>query len=208
MARQLHDSCFSGPIRTRDVEGAIREVRQVVLVEAIIAAKLLRRLLPAISLVSDGVRRNPDDFSFSHQRAHEPRHDERGRSGRRLFVFGLLYTQDVARILYQSMLEASSRSEERPAGFAGEPDAFERAEHAPVGARWGAPEGMEPAKRRVCRSMLELRCGDPFDFDRRREEVGGMLQGIIRRPVRIRGRIEIAYHTHGDFGVHQNSLPF
>jgi hypothetical protein len=92
MARQLHDSCFSGPIRTSDFERPIREVRQVVLVEAIIAAKLLRRLIPTISSVGYGVRRNTDDFRFSHQRAHEPRHDERGRFGRRLFVFGILYT--------------------------------------------------------------------------------------------------------------------
>jgi len=185
----------------------MREGRQVVLVEAIVAAKLLCHLMPAIRPVRYGVRSNTDDVSGSHQRAHQPRHDERGRSGRRLFVFGILYAQDVARILYQSMLKAPSRTQERPAGCAGEPDACERTAHAPVGALWGAPEGMEPSKDRVYWSTLELRCGDPFDCDRCGEAGSGMLQGIIRRPMCLRGRIEIAYHTHLDFGVHQSSPP-
>jgi hypothetical protein len=84
--------------------------------------------------VSNGVWGNADHVSRSQQRAHEPRHDERGRCGRRLFVLGFLNTQDVARILDQSMLEASSRAEEGPAGFAGETDASERTAHAPIGA--------------------------------------------------------------------------
>jgi len=178
-----------------------------VLVEAIVAAKLLCHLIPAIRPLCYGVRSNTDDVSFSHQRAHEPRHDESGRSRRRLFVFGILYTQDVARILYQSMLKAPSRAQERPAGGTGEPDACERTAHTPVGALRGAPEGMEASKHRVYWSMLELRCGDPFDSDRCGEEVSGMVQGIIGRPMRLRGRIEIAYHTHFDFGVHQSSPP-
>jgi hypothetical protein len=123
-------------------------------------------------------------------------------------VFGIRYTKDVSSVLYQSMLEASSCSEERPAGFAGELDAFERAEHAPVGARRGTPKDVEPSKSLIYRSTLDLRGSDPFDPYRCREEISGMFQGVIGRPVRFKRRIEIAYYTHLDFRVHQSSSPF
>src|SRR5438045_2201832 len=116
MVRQFHDSGFSGAVHPRNPERPVGEMRLVTRVEAVIAAKRLRHRLAAVGLVSDAVRSDADELRFSDQRALEPRHEEGGRSGRRLFVFSVFDLQDAARILYQSMLEAASRSEEWPAG--------------------------------------------------------------------------------------------
>ena len=55
-------------------------------------------------------------------------------------MLSILDSQDVLRILYQSMLEAPSGSEKRPAVLAGDTDAFERAGNAPVGTPRRTPE--------------------------------------------------------------------
>ncbi len=115
-------------------------------------------------------------------------------------MLGILDTQDVSRILYQSMLEAPSGSEERPPPFAGKSDAFERADPTLVGTPRGAPEPVKTSKCRLHQGALKLRGRNPLNVQSYTQGIGGMFQGIIRSAVRLRGQIEITYHANAPKG--------
>ncbi len=122
-------------------------------------------------------------------------------------MLGIFDTRDVSRILYQSMLEAPSGSEERPPPFAGKSDAFERADPTHVGTPRGAPDPVKTSKRRLHRGAPKLRGRNSLNVQSCTQGIGGMFQGIIRSAVRLRGQIEITYHAHADFGVHHANTP-
>jgi hypothetical protein len=70
--------------------------------------------------------------------------DEECRCTRRsLFVLRILDFQYIARILYQSMLKASSSSNERPAHFASKANSPNRAIHIFVWTTGSTPEGIK-----------------------------------------------------------------
>ena len=133
MFNYLHNPGFPLGIDTGDPERAIFEFAAKGRIESVIAGKLLGCFVPSVSSVCDGAGQDPYRLFSAGQRGCEPA-DQKGRRTRcRLFMLCVPYAKDVARILYQSMLEAPSGAHERPSPLPGEFNSQKRSIHADVG---------------------------------------------------------------------------
>ena len=105
----------------------------------------------------------------------------------------IVNAQDVACILYQSMLKAPSSADERHPLFTGELDGAERPVHAFVRAARTAPEGVEWPQ---CRLEIapQRRGWQPDAVQRHGQGMGRMIQGVVGRRVRETIRIMVSYH--------------
>lgn len=134
MIRQLHDVRIAVGIHSRDPQGAALEPIAEGLVEAEIAGKLFLDDAPAVYLEGAGAGENLNGPRDARQRALEPADQGRGRVRRAFLMVCIGDSQNMARILYQSMLESASGGEKGPVGFPGKPDGIERPRHAAVRA--------------------------------------------------------------------------
>jgi hypothetical protein len=109
-------------------------------IEAIVTAELFNHYISLIRLMNKCTRCDLYLLGHPNERTTQPA-DEQGRCMRSGFlVFCVFDPQDISGILYQSMLKATSGSDERPALLTSEPDRPERAAHALIWAGGSAPE--------------------------------------------------------------------
>ena len=118
----------------------------------------------------------------------------------------LMEVENVSRILYQSMLEASSGTEERPSLLARKANPAQGTLHAAVRAPGGSPQRIERFKCPSRRSVTEFNGGNPGNGDGRAQSVSSVMQGIVCRPVGFRLRVEISddpyrHHTVYSFNL-------
>jgi hypothetical protein len=91
-------------------------------IEPIVAGELLRHFCLAIDPVGQRSWPQRDCLCRPHQRTGQSTDDRCGSRGSRFLMLGLDDSQDMACILYQSMLKPSSGADERPSLLAGKPD--------------------------------------------------------------------------------------
>jgi hypothetical protein len=100
-------------------------------------------------------RQDGDRLGGAHQRAGQlANHQPWGFWGT-FFVFSILDSQHITRILDQSMLKASSSADERPALLTRELDAPQRALHAFVRTGWRTPQGVKALQRDLAAGMIQ-----------------------------------------------------
>lgn len=118
------------------------------------------------------------------------------RAGGGFLVLGVTDAQDVACILYQSMLKAPSGAHERLAMLAGKPDTRQRTFHAAVRAARRTPQavvGLQDAPNPAFLNLgsLERGRGDPIDCHVQTQRLPGVLEGCGRGVVSGVGRVKI-----------------
>src|SRR5574341_760796 len=104
---------------------------------------------------------------------------------RRLFMFGIFDPQNVARILYQSMLKAPSGADEGAPGLSRVADTFECTGHALIWTRGSAPERVVVTQTLLRRSLVEFWRWNPLDMRSRAQRLGRVLYGGVRRAVAL-----------------------
>jgi hypothetical protein len=113
-------------------------------------------------------------------------------------MLGLLDPQDIACILYQSMLKPASGSHKRLASFACIPDGLNCTFHAPVWAPRGAPQCVKVSKDALPPVILQFRRWQPDYVHGHGQGAGGMLQGRNRRSMKARSRVVVANNSHSE----------
>lgn len=143
MMGQLHDSHILIGIDACNYKIALDEMSSIVLVETITALKLLDGGFRSIGLIGQCVRGDLYGLRPANQRAAQLV-DDKDRAVRvGLCVFGLLNSQGVAGILYQSMLKTTSGAQKRPSIFAAELNGPQGAIHALIRAARSPPESVK-----------------------------------------------------------------
>ena len=97
----------------------------------------------AVGLKDERVRNDLYGLRFVNEGAGQFTDEECRRTRRSLFMLRIPDFQYIARILYQSMLKAASRPDERPAHFASEANSPNRPIHILVWTTGSTPEGIE-----------------------------------------------------------------
>jgi hypothetical protein len=98
-------------------------------------------------------------------------------------VICVVKSQHIARILYQSMLEPSSRSDERHPSFSGKADRAQRALHTPIRTTCSTPDCVAFSETSFDRSIVDRIGVDPQRYRRDAERAGSMRDGLLRRDV-------------------------
>jgi len=152
VVREFYNSDFSLGIDTHHFELALSESISVLRIETVVTAELLLYLFLPICPVGNRAWRDLYPLGLANKRTGELT-DHQARCVRGSFlVLGILDTQDVPRILYQSMLKTSSGANERPAPFPGKPDSPKGPVHIVIRAAWSTPKCVKPPQR--CRGPL------------------------------------------------------
>ncbi len=147
-------------------------------------------------------RNNFYRFGFTAQRANQFADDQSRRIGRTLFVFSILDAENIAGILYQSMLKAASGSEEWHIVFARESNRVQRAVHADVWTTRRAPQRIELFQR--CRNISAIQrfSRHPGNIHNNRQRIRRMIERIVRRQVIWRFGIIVADNAHVNALIH------
>jgi len=98
-------------------------------------------------------------------------------------VIRVVKPQRIARILYQSMLESSSRSDERHTSFPGKADRAQRAFHAPIRTTCSTPDCIAFSETSFDRSIVDRIGIDPQRHSSDAESAGSVRDGLFRRDV-------------------------
>ena len=112
-------------------------------VETITALKPLNGGFRSIGLMGQRVRSNLNFSQLTHQRAAQFIDDLVRAIRVGLCMFGLLNSQDIASILYQSILKTASGAQKRPFIFAAVLNGSQRTVLAFIGASRRTPESIE-----------------------------------------------------------------
>ena len=147
MAGEFYDSDFSIKIDPCDFKLPVVESIPIFWIEPVVAGELLFNFRMPIGLKGKRVRCNLYGPGFANEGAGEFTDDKGRCTGRSFFVLCILNSQYIARILYQSMLKASSRRDERPAHFASETNRLNRSIHIFVRTTRSTPEGIKLFER-------------------------------------------------------------
>lgn len=91
-------------------------------VEAIVAEEIFGRFGLAADSRYMGAGHKLNGLHLANQRTGKFADQQRGGIWRRFFVIGIKETEDIACILYQSMLKTASGAKEGNAGFPGKTD--------------------------------------------------------------------------------------
>ena len=143
MIREFHNPDFPVRIDTRDFKPSAVESIAVLWIETVVAGELFFNLCVAVGLKGERVRYDLYGLDFVNEGTGEFTDEECRCTQRSLFVLRILDSQNIARILYQSMLKASSSPDERPAHFASEADSPNRSIHIFVWTTRSTPEGIK-----------------------------------------------------------------
>ena len=149
MAAQFHQPYFTAGVQAGDGEVTLFEERLVGRVEAEVAGEALFDRRQAVDVPGARVRQQRNCLRSVDQRTGQAVDEQGGGGRRRLLVVGVDQAQDIAGILYQSMLKAPSGTDEGLAAFARKADARQRAFHAGVGAAGRGPERVEGLQKRL-----------------------------------------------------------
>ncbi len=161
--------------------------------------------------IQERVRQNRQPFSAGtfrtiraavRKRAGQRCDDAVWRAGVVFSGIGVGNVQDVARILYQSILKAPSRADERPIARARELDAAEHPFETLVRAPWRCDQPITTLEHAFAVCVVELRSGQPTDFDRNPEGSGGVIERGVGGEMRVIRRFEIADDAYSDAGCH------
>ncbi len=112
MGGQLDPAHLAFGAKRSNAQLALADGIAVKRVEAVITSKLLGGLAGSIGALRQCPRQEGDFLDGADQRADQFADHQLGSAGCGLFVIGVLDAQDIAGILYQSMLEAPSGADE------------------------------------------------------------------------------------------------
>jgi hypothetical protein len=140
MISKFHNSDFPIKIDTCDLNLPATEFISKRRIEAIVAVELLCDLLLPVSLIGMRACCDFDRLSLTNKGAAKFADQQCLCIWSTLFMLRILNSQNVPCILYQSMLKASSRSNERPFLFTSELDSPKRSIHALVRTSRRTPE--------------------------------------------------------------------
>jgi len=96
-------------------------------------------------------------------------------------VIRVVKPQHIARILYQSMLESASRSNERNTVFARQADRVQSAFHAAIRAARSTPDCIAFSEASFDRSIVDRIGIDPQRYRCDAESAGSVRDGLFRR---------------------------
>jgi len=100
--------------------------------------------------------------------------------------------QNIACILYQSILKASSRSNKWPIPLARELDAAQHSIETLVGTPWRSDQSIPAPQNLVSIGVCQRRSRQPAQFDRNPQFGGGVVNGRIGRKVRVKGWFKVS----------------
>ena len=123
----------------------------VLWIETVVAGELLLNLRMAVGLKGERVRYDLYGLRFVNKGAGEFTDEECRCTRCSLFMLRIPDFQNIARILYQSMLKAASSPDERPAHFASEANSPNRSIHILVWTTGSTPEGIKLFELRLYR---------------------------------------------------------
>ena len=106
---------------------------------------------------------------------------------------------DIARILYQSMLESASRSNKGPALFACKADRAQSALHAAIWAACSAPDRIAFGQASFGGSAIQRIGIQPERFSRDPESLRGMRNGLLGCYMIFVHRIVIGNDSNANF---------
>ena len=139
MPRQFNHSRCSVFVVTGDPQLLASDLIAESFVQAVIARKDFRCLVGSVNPVCPAARNNSDLSFLSHKRATEFADQFQGCIWRGLFMIRFREPQNIARILYQSMLKSASRSNERHTFFSSKANRAQSPFHAAIGAARSTP---------------------------------------------------------------------
>ena len=143
MMGQFHNSHILIGIDPCNSKIVLDEMGSIVLVETITALKLLNCCFRPIGLIGSRIRSDLYGLRSANQRAAQLVDDQVGAVRVGLCMSGLLNSQSIAGILYQSMLKAPSGSQKRPPIFAAKLNGPQGTFYALIGAARSPPECVE-----------------------------------------------------------------
>jgi hypothetical protein len=98
-------------------------------------------------------------------------------------VIRVVKPQHIARILYQSMLESSSRSDERHTAFSRKADRAQSAFHTPIRTTCSTPDCVALSEASFDRSIVDRIGIDPQRYGCDAESAASVRDGVLRRDV-------------------------
>jgi hypothetical protein len=119
----------------------------------------------------------------------------------------ILDAERISRILYQSMLKATSSANERPILRASESDGPECPAYALVRTAWTTPQSITLFQRSRARSLVQQRRRQPRAIHTRRQEPGRVAQGLVGGNVGRAAGIKVPYDADPEQVVHPSRLP-
>src|SRR5215469_5725459 len=100
--------------------------------------------------------------------------------------------QNIACILYQSILKASSRSNKWPIPLARKLNAAQHSIETLVGTPWRSDQSIPAPQNLVSIGVCQRRSRQPAQFDRNPQFGGGVVNGCIGRKVRVKGWLKVS----------------
>lgn len=192
MRAQFNHSYLAVGVSADHAQFAVVKLCLVVRIEAIVTGKFLRHSCLTIDLMGQCVWQQRDNLGCAHQRTGQTTDEQCGRSGRRFFMLGLGDPQDMAGILYQSMLKSASGADKGSSLFTRKLDRLERTLHTLVGTARGTPQGIAWLENGLPSFPCQRWRWQPSHGDSDSESIGGVLQGCICCPMKTRSGIVIA----------------
>jgi len=188
---QLDDPNLSLRAQARDDERSPSQPIPVDGVETIAAAKGLHRRPAAIRSMRPRAGHELHALLLPDERAGQLADHELCGIRRGLFVLRVAQSQYVPRILYQSMLEATSGANKGPVALPGKTDGSERTLHALVRAARGAPQRVTRLQERSAARLVKRRGREPGDLEGNVQCVRSVNQRVVGGDVRAARRIPI-----------------
>lgn len=160
---QLDDSDFSLSAEAADNEAAVFESRLEIGVDAVVTEKWLDDLRCPVQLRGVRARENRHCLFLPDQRAGERRDDQMIAGGIRFCVFGVSEPEDIARELYDRVLEPTSGPDQGHVSLSRVADRRKGSLHAVIRAGGRAPDSVVRGQP-VLRSLWQnVRRRDPFE---------------------------------------------
>jgi len=139
---QLQNSHILIGIDAGNYQVAFDQMVPIFFVETITALKPLNGGFRSICLMGERVRSKLNSLRLTHQRAAQFVDDQVRAVRVGLSMFSLLDSQNIASILYQSILKTASGAQKRPSIFAAVLNGSQRAVLAFIGAARRTPESV------------------------------------------------------------------
>ena len=134
MSRQLDGAQFAILVVADKLELAATEIGFKGGVEAVVTEEIFRSFALTVDSSYLRIGYKLDRLHLADQRTGKFANQQGSRIRRRFLVVGIQNAENIACILYQSMLETASGAKEGNVGFPGKTDGIECAFHAEIGA--------------------------------------------------------------------------
>jgi hypothetical protein len=148
-------------------------------IDSVVACEIFLHFVRSVNFVRLRATRQTDNTNLTHQGTAELT-DHRKRSiGGRFFMVRIRHSQNIAGILYQSMLEPASRTDEWITPLAGESNRAERPFHRTIRTTGTAKESITRGQSFLCVLILQSIGVQPYGLNWDRQRAGRVLQCSI-----------------------------